>query len=696
MSKKNLPNRDFDGEFDPIKRLSEHEVENDSLVKRMRIQRKINMEDKKEASDLDTSKKRSSSNDYLDSSSTFLAHLSQSLGSAKKTSVKVSNENAKKYAHIKNIKLFNSINEPNPYLKNQSETNFDTQEEDSDIDLSHKSNKYDFSGNSKSLEQQPEITQDIVNLQEDTILDDSESNEDSIEIEGVPEAISEAQRVEDKDDEIVSEAFELYKNFVPDINDFQKIKTRVLGQLTGKLNFPNFSECSSLFEKYTEIYSMFEHTVRDNEGHSALLVGPRASGKSSIINHALDKIEKKYEGLYILVKLNAFIHADDATALREIARQLDENAKKLQKLNTDNEQKEHGSFEQRSIGDTFLNILSTLDKDSNLNDVIDTQADKSVISIIFLIDEFEKFTSNNKQTLLYNLFDLSQSSSIPICVVGITTKITTRELLEKRVRSRFSQRIISINRSGSIEEFWQHAKLNLTLNELFIKELNNPKYGTMWNEYFDTLYAEKSPLTSSYLKKLVFQNYYTLKNFKTFCNNCVFPIASITLAEPFPKDSKFKKYVENQSSNYIQSVIKSLSSLELLLVIAAARWVEKYDLQVVNFNLAFREYEDMIKNFNVASNTSNTSKLGDSSVMTNIKVNQKIWSAKILKNSWEILYKLSIIMDPSTSSAENNLSSSHSKSVIIQENKMVQLDITLEELGHLMEDLNIYKRLTKL
>ena len=194
------------------------------------------------------------------------------------------------------------------------------------------------------------------------------------------------------------------------------------------------------------------------------------------------------------MRLNAYLHSDDIVALREMARQLDYNAKQLRT----SDDVSFGNFEQRSISDTFTNILSILDKNNNNNNNNNaTHNEQEAVSIIFIIEEFENFTSGSKQTLLYNLFDLSQSSSTPICVVGVSTKITARELLEKRVRSRFSQRIISINKSNTMEEFWANAKLGLVLSNEFIETLGDQNYGFLWNQYVESMYSSKS----SYLRK---------------------------------------------------------------------------------------------------------------------------------------------------------------------------------------------------
>ncbi|ODV79138.1 uncharacterized protein CANTADRAFT_52201 [Suhomyces tanzawaensis NRRL Y-17324] len=464
-------------------------------------------------------------------------------------------------------------------------------------------------------------------------------------------------------------------------------------------NFNNILESKSLKDKYIEIHKLLEHTIRDNEGHSIMIIGPRSSGKTSLVNAALADMETKYGGQYIVFKLNAFIHSDDNSALREIAKQLDNNLNRNMDQNTVTDELQ--TFEQRSISDTMNIILNTLNKRNEEKPLLtgrlqSEENPEEKLSLIFIIEEFEKFTDNNKQTLLYNLFDSSQNSSVPICVVGISSKIITRELLEKRVRSRFSQRMISINKPNTLEEFWANARLALTLNDNKIEELTDKAFGREWNSHVDHLFH-----SSTVFKRMLYQNYYTVKNYKDFNNACIFPMSKITTESPFLQDKHFQKYIQNQSTNHTQELVKSLSSLELLLTIAAARWVEKHDLQVINFNLAYKEYEDMMKGFNVNSTSTVASANNfDSKVITNIKINQKIWSANVLKNNWEILYKLGLLLD-STGLTTNNdghiiTNINLNKNLIIEENKMVQLDVSLDELGNLIDDLNVYKKLTRL
>ena len=55
-----------------------------------------------------------------------------------------------------------------------------------------------------------------------------------------------------------------------------------------------------------------------------------------------------------------------------------------------------------------------------------------------------QFTLRPKQTLLYSLYDLMQTEDAHMAVIGITTRTDAADLLEKRVRSRASQRQVQV------------------------------------------------------------------------------------------------------------------------------------------------------------------------------------------------------------------------------------------------------------
>lgn len=78
--------------------------------------------------------------------------------------------------------------------------------------------------------------------------------------------------------------------------------------------------------------------------------------------------------------------------------------------------------------------------------------------MIFILDEFDLFTTHPRQTLLYNLFDIAQARKAPIVVLGLTTRVDVVESLEKRVKSRFSHRYVHLSLPRSIPAFWDICK----------------------------------------------------------------------------------------------------------------------------------------------------------------------------------------------------------------------------------------------
>lgn len=62
------------------------------------------------------------------------------------------------------------------------------------------------------------------------------------------------------------------------------------------------------------------------------------------------------------------------------------------------------------------------------------------LPVLFVLHDYEHFCERPKQTLLYSLYDLMQTDDAQMAVIGLTCRIDVADLLEKRVRSRASQR----------------------------------------------------------------------------------------------------------------------------------------------------------------------------------------------------------------------------------------------------------------
>ena len=259
------------------------------------------------------------------------------------------------------------------------------------------------------------------------------------------------------------------------------VKRRILGKLNGRV----LPKLVRLDEEQHELQKILENTIVDREGNSYILMGPRSSGKSTLVNICINKMEQQYPDQFLVIRLSGFALSDDKMALREICRQLDVE---LLERGEDDQFDENGElFEKKSMAETMSTLLTVFERGASES-----------VAVIFFLEELDRFVYHSRQTLLYNLLEISQTSTVGIAVIGLTTQITTRELLEKRVRSRFSQRIRLINRPTSIESFWDVCRTNIIIDD------PQDDLSKEWNQHLNVgtfffLYVLLFLLTSSWL-----------------------------------------------------------------------------------------------------------------------------------------------------------------------------------------------------
>lgn len=170
-----------------------------------------------------------------------------------------------------------------------------------------------------------------------------------------------------------------------------------------------------------ELKDLFERCIANGDSTSCLLAGARFCGKSTLVRHVLRELVK--EGFsFRYVVLSGLILDDDQAGMAEILR----------------------------------SINPQCGNSGNFGDLTKALRELS-IPFFVILEEFELFAQRSKQSLLYCLFDACHSGEFPLVVVGETSRFNCIELLEKRVKSRFSQRIITMNGYSSFESFKRAA-----------------------------------------------------------------------------------------------------------------------------------------------------------------------------------------------------------------------------------------------
>jgi origin recognition complex subunit 4 len=410
----------------------------------------------------------------------------------------------------------------------------------------------------------------------------------------------------------------------------QLLQRMTLEKIYGKRLIP----LANLNDEYTKVNTVISQTITAGESNSMLLIGGRGCGKTALVNHILREQAKEHPDDFHAVRLNGFIHTDDKIALREIWRQLGREMELDEEENT-----------TRNYADTLASLLALLSHPLELGqEQAPGQTNKSVI---FILDEFDLFASHPRQTLLYNLFDIAQSRKAPIAVLGLTTRIDVAESLEKRVKSRFSHRYVHLSSPKSLTAFIEVCKAALKVDEALLSDEEREILDRVadddiedtsrtafdaWNAAIDGI------LSSEVVAALLHRIYYTTKSVNDLLAALLNPIATLPLSAGThtsiqdhiltslgprlsPPDSKL-------------TLLASLSTLQLALLICAARQTTIHNTESVSFNLAYEEYKLLASKAKIQAAASGAMGAGG-----------RLWSKDVAKDAWMDLVDMGLMMD---------------------------------------------------
>ena len=404
-----------------------------------------------------------------------------------------------------------------------------------------------------------------------------------------------------------------------------ELKTQMLSGLTGKRRLP----LVSLSTPYQKVHQLVSQTVLAGEGNSMLIIGSRGTGKTTLIETVISDLAASHQDDFHVVRLNGFIHTDDKLALREIWRQLG------REMEVDNDDL-GGS--RSSYADTLASLLALLTH-SAVSEDDDQPTKMKSKSIIFILDEFHLFTTHPRQTLLYNLFDTAQSHAAPICVLGLTTNLAVSDALEKRVKSRFSQRYVHLSLPRTFTEFREICQKALEYhpshNDLLKRngKTDLQHLSRLWNTYIHHL------LSTTELSTLLQSIYTTQKSVPVFLSSALLPIASLSPSKPIPTPTSFS--VPGKSTQPLLSppdsphlaLLPALSTLQLSLLIGAARLETIYETAIPGFEAVYEEYVSLASKAKVKSGVGGL--VGGAG--------GRVWGKQVAKGAWEGLVKLGLV-----------------------------------------------------
>ncbi|KAK2589927.1 origin recognition complex subunit 4 [Conoideocrella luteorostrata] len=390
-------------------------------------------------------------------------------------------------------------------------------------------------------------------------------------------------------------------------------------------------------EAYEKARQLVEQTVLAGEGNSMLVIGPRGCGKTTLVETIIVDLSKEHRHEFHVVRLNGFIHTDDKIALKEIWRQLGKEM-----------EVEDDLLNRTNYADTMASLLALL---SHPSEIMGTDEGITSQSVVFIIDEFDMFAAHPRQTLLYNLFDIAQSRKAPIAVLGCTTRLDVVEMLEKRVKSRFSHRYVYLAPPKSLPGYWQICRQGLMIDQ--------PDAETEGIDVKE-LYKQRQ------FQHLLQYHYFTTKSSAAFFTEWILPLSSIsakdvTLTTPVaaseltslaPPDSRLQ-------------LLSALSDLDLGMLIAAARLDIVAHTDTVNFAMAYDEYSSLVAKQRVQSSTAGMLAMGGMA---------RVWSRGVAGIAWERLITLGLLVPAGIGGGSRSMGHGGLAG------KMWKVDVALEEI----------------
>ncbi|KAH0621379.1 hypothetical protein JD844_022605 [Phrynosoma platyrhinos] len=265
---------------------------------------------------------------------------------------------------------------------------------------------------------------------------------------------------------------------------------------------------------HRQLLELLKRTAINGESNSVLIIGPRGSGKTMLTCHVLQKLMeiKQIRDNILQVHLNGLLQTNGKIALKEITRQLN-----LENVVGD---KVFGSFAENL---TFL--LEALKRGDRAHSC----------PVLFIIDEFDLFVHHRNQTLLYNLFD------------------DILELMEKRVKSRFSHRQIYLVNSFDLKTYLNICKEQLSLPPEFPEKIFMQK----WNKNIQSVLEDQS------VQDVLQNQFHYSKNLRDL--------------------------------SMLLGVVFGLSVLEFCLIIAMKHLNDTYDGEPFNFQMVYNEYQMFVQ-----------------------------------------------------------------------------------------------------
>ncbi|PAA78992.1 hypothetical protein BOX15_Mlig033679g2 [Macrostomum lignano] len=320
--------------------------------------------------------------------------------------------------------------------------------------------------------------------------------------------------------------------------------------------------------EHQNLLDMLTRFSRDGQCNSVIVSGPPGSGKSALVQSVLQEAGKQrdFAGSVIVVQLHGLEHFDDRSTLQAIARTL--------RVESDLEGRIFSGTNEQ------LHFIISLLQSGNTE----------TLRVLFVLEEFDLFAQRKGQSLLYTLLDVAQSRVVPVCLLGVTSRVSVGELLEKRVKSRFSHRHIRLRCDWTLDEYVAVALSLLHLSEraptgVGAAEKNDFKRRVgQWNSNIDSLLRHDENCRSVLVRHLQIYG----GRPKPLINLLSVAVALLPDGESLLTAEDFKSAQQSMLTELALPQLCDLSIVELCLLVAANHIDNGH--RPVSFESVYTEY----------------------------------------------------------------------------------------------------------
>ncbi|KAG8955402.1 hypothetical protein FRC04_008753 [Tulasnella sp. 424] len=340
------------------------------------------------------------------------------------------------------------------------------------------------------------------------------------------------------------------------------------------------------------LVSLLQGSTERGEGNSCLVLGQRGSGKSRLIEDALESVQSRNP---VVIRLSGEAQHDDRLAMREMARQLVKQTGSSYILPTDDGVDTEGLASADTIPTTHLPAL------------IATLTTLSRPTIVAL-ESFDLFATHARQALLYCLLDTAQachahsdsrtkegpSKRCGIAVVGLSARMDTLNLLEKRVKSRFSGRLIRVSPPSSFEEYVDVAKMVLQTsiaNEDVLEvdgDEEMDEWPSIWNQSVEAFLSEKETVR-------VLKDLFSLRqDIRSLCQVLLEPVMNLSPNSPALTAASLRQSFDAQIGPPPFAYLRGLSYPCLSLLIATYH-ISNTGHDAFNFEMLWNNFSRQVE-----------------------------------------------------------------------------------------------------